>query len=102
MLGPRDLVVTGGTALAFSPDERIASAANSVFSIDARGWLVGRYDKAHLVPYGEVDVLTRELRAAVEEPNAASTAAARRRHAGNFTWLRCAETPLQAYRTAAG
>ncbi|PAX07776.1 apolipoprotein N-acyltransferase [Sphingomonas lenta] len=53
VLGPRDLVVTGGTALEFTPDERIASATNSVFAIDARGRLIGRYDKAHLVPYGE-------------------------------------------------
>ncbi|KMS85447.1 glycosyltransferase family 4 protein [Prauserella rugosa] len=57
---------------------------------------------AHLVPYGDVETLTRELRAAVEEPNAASTAATRRAHAGNFTWLRCAEATLSAYRTAAG
>ncbi|GAA1209354.1 glycosyltransferase family 4 protein [Prauserella alba] len=57
---------------------------------------------AHLVPYGDVGALASELRAAVDEPNAASTAATRRAHAGGFTWLRCAETTLEAYRTAAG
>lgn len=57
---------------------------------------------AHLAPYGDVDTLAAELRAAVEEPNAASTAAARRAHAANFTWLRCAEATLSAYRTATG
>lgn len=55
---------------------------------------------AHLVPYGDVDGLTAELRAAVEEPNAASTAATRRAHAAGFTWLRCAEATVAAYRRA--
>ncbi|WP_374945245.1 apolipoprotein N-acyltransferase [Sphingomonas sp.] len=53
VLGPRDILLTGGTALSFAPDGNISAAANSVFAIDARGRLAGRYDKAHLVPYGE-------------------------------------------------
>jgi apolipoprotein N-acyltransferase len=53
VLGPRDLVLTGATALAFDDAGDIASAANSVFAVDARARLVGRFDKAHLVPYGE-------------------------------------------------
>ncbi|HEX8443929.1 MAG TPA: apolipoprotein N-acyltransferase, partial [Allosphingosinicella sp.] len=53
VLGPRDLLLTGGTALAFDTEQRIVGAANSVFAIAPGGRLAGRYDKAHLVPYGE-------------------------------------------------
>ena len=53
LLGPRDLVMTGGDALRFDRDDRLVGAGNSVFAIDARARLLGRYDKAHLVPYGE-------------------------------------------------
>ena len=53
VLGPRDVLLFGGTALAFGPDEQITGAGNSVFALDARARLLGRYDKAHLVPYGE-------------------------------------------------
>jgi apolipoprotein N-acyltransferase len=53
VLGPRDMLLTGGTAITFTPAGEIAGAANSVFAIDARARVVGRYDKAHLVPYGE-------------------------------------------------
>ena len=53
VLGPRDLVVTGGVAFGFDRNDDIDSAANSVFAVDADARRVGRYDKAHLVPYGE-------------------------------------------------
>ncbi|HEX8382213.1 MAG TPA: apolipoprotein N-acyltransferase [Sphingomonas sp.] len=53
VLGPRDLVLTGGTALTFDAAGDIAAATNSVFAVDAAARLRGRYDKAHLVPYGE-------------------------------------------------
>lgn len=52
-LGPRDIVLTGGNALTFRPDGEIAAVTNSIFAIDARGAILGRYDKAHLVPWGE-------------------------------------------------
>jgi apolipoprotein N-acyltransferase len=53
VLGPRDLLLTGGTALTFARDGEIEAAANAVFAISPGARVVGRYDKAHLVPYGE-------------------------------------------------
>ena len=38
---------------AFDRDGRVSAAGNSVLAINARARIVGRYDKAHLVPYGE-------------------------------------------------
>ncbi|EHR59640.1 glycosyltransferase family 4 protein [Saccharomonospora cyanea] len=55
---------------------------------------------AHLVPYGDVDALADALRQAVAQPHAASASATRRAHAAGFTWRRCAETTLAAYRRA--
>lgn len=53
MLGPRDLLLTGGTALLHDRQGNPAAATNSMFVIDANGRVVARYDKAHLVPFGE-------------------------------------------------
>ena len=54
LLGPDDVLLTGAVKLDPTPDGRdIAYARNSVFSLDARGTLGPRYDKSHLVPYGE-------------------------------------------------
>jgi apolipoprotein N-acyltransferase len=53
LLGPDDILLTGGTALQFDDQDRISGAANSVFALDAQARLRGRYDKAHLVPFGE-------------------------------------------------
>ncbi|MCB5976800.1 apolipoprotein N-acyltransferase, partial [Acinetobacter baumannii] len=53
VLGPRDLLMTGGDALRFDRDGDVVAATNSVFALDARGRVLHRYDKAHLVPYGE-------------------------------------------------
>ena len=53
LLGPRDLMLTGAEAVRFSPDGDPLSASNSLFGLDPHGNLLGRYDKAHLVPYGE-------------------------------------------------
>jgi glycosyltransferase involved in cell wall biosynthesis len=55
---------------------------------------------ARLVPYGEVDALAEALREAAAQPPAASASATRRAHAASFTWRRCAETTLAAYRRA--
>ncbi len=52
-IGPGEFLLTGGIAL-FSPDGRqITGAANSVYVLAPGGQIVARYDKAHLVPYGE-------------------------------------------------
>ena len=53
LLGPRDTLLTGGIALSFGPDAAITGAGNTVFALRRNAQLHGRYDKAHLVPYGE-------------------------------------------------
>ena len=53
LVGPGDVLFTGGIALNSTDGENVTSAANSVFVFGQGGRLLGRYDKAHLVPYGE-------------------------------------------------
>ena len=53
LLGPNDRLLLGGVELVFGPDGRTTAAYNSLFAMDSAGNLTGRYDKAHLVPYGE-------------------------------------------------
>jgi apolipoprotein N-acyltransferase len=53
LLGPGDLLLTGGIAIASHDGVNVDGAANSVFVLAPGGRVVGRYDKAHLVPYGE-------------------------------------------------
>jgi apolipoprotein N-acyltransferase len=52
-LGPSDVLLFGGTGLLFDAQGSMNSATNSIFALDGRARLLGRYDKAHLVPYGE-------------------------------------------------
>ena len=53
LVAPPEYLLTGGIAV-FSRDGRsISGAANSIFILGSGGREVGRYDKAHLVPYGE-------------------------------------------------
>ncbi|MDB5689193.1 MAG: apolipoprotein N-acyltransferase [Sphingomonas bacterium] len=53
LLGPRDVLLTGGVALEFGGNGRVIAARNSLFAMNAASRLLWRYDKAHLVPYGE-------------------------------------------------
>ncbi len=58
LMKPGDVLVLGALKLEFdqagAPDERRAiGARNSVFAMDSDRELLGRYDKSHLVPYGE-------------------------------------------------
>jgi apolipoprotein N-acyltransferase len=53
LLGPRDLLLTGGVTWRARDGLDVTSATNSVFAMNAVGQILGRYDKAHLVPYGE-------------------------------------------------
>lgn len=53
LLRPGDLLITGGLSVTHDAGGDPVEAANSVFVIDARGRIVARYDKSHLVPGGE-------------------------------------------------
>lgn len=53
MLGPWDHALIGGNALMFGRDSDLQGAGNSVWALGPDGMLGARYDKAHLVPYGE-------------------------------------------------
>ena len=53
VLGPQDLLLTGGIAIAREPGGEATTATNSMFVIDSKAAIVARYDKAHLVPFGE-------------------------------------------------
>lgn len=54
LLGPDDLLLTGAVKLDLTADGRdVAFARNSLFVLDAQRRIRARYDKAHLVPYGE-------------------------------------------------
>ncbi len=53
ILGPQDLLLTGGVDVARKPGGEATTATNSMFVIDSKAAIVARYDKAHLVPFGE-------------------------------------------------
>lgn len=53
LLGPRDVLLTGGDAIVRDQQGEMIAARNSLFALDAQGKVLARYDKSHLVPYGE-------------------------------------------------
>ena len=52
LMADNDVLVTGVNRLIFEGRQLVA-ARNSVSAMDAYGRVLGHYDKAHLVPYGE-------------------------------------------------
>jgi apolipoprotein N-acyltransferase len=52
-LGPGDLLLTGGISLGSNNGRDATSATNSIYVLGRDGAIAARYDKAHLVPYGE-------------------------------------------------
>ena len=53
MLAPGDLLLTGGITVGSDDGMSASRATNSVFAMTPDGRILARYDKAHLVPYGE-------------------------------------------------
>ena len=52
-LAAEDILLTGALSLTSSDGRTVDGATNSVYVLAPLGEIVGRYDKAHLVPYGE-------------------------------------------------
>ena len=53
LLGPNDRLLTGGIAINSHDGVHLNGADNSIFVLAPGGRILARYDKAHLVPYGE-------------------------------------------------
>ena len=53
LLAPGDTLLTGGITVQSRDGLNATGAPNSVFAMTPDGRVHGRYDKAHLVPYGE-------------------------------------------------
>jgi apolipoprotein N-acyltransferase len=53
VLGPDDRLLTGGIAVGSHDGVHVDGETNSVYVLAQGGRIIGRYDKAHLVPYGE-------------------------------------------------
>jgi apolipoprotein N-acyltransferase len=53
LLGPGDRLLTGGIAVASRDGIHADGASNSIYVLGPGGTIAGRYDKAHLVPFGE-------------------------------------------------
>jgi apolipoprotein N-acyltransferase len=53
LLGPGDVLLTGGESVTVDEQGNAETYHNSVFALDRNARLLWRYDKAHLVPFGE-------------------------------------------------
>jgi apolipoprotein N-acyltransferase len=53
LLGPHDLLITGGPSVTLDLQGNDDVYHNSVFALDAAAAIRWRYDKSHLVPFGE-------------------------------------------------
>ena len=53
LLGPNDILLTGGESVTVDEQGHADTYHNSVFALDNRARILWRYDKAHLVPFGE-------------------------------------------------
>jgi apolipoprotein N-acyltransferase len=53
LMGSGDILLTGSNRLIFDKRGQLTAARNSMTAMDAQGNILGDYDKAHLVPYGE-------------------------------------------------
>ncbi len=64
VLRPGDLLLFGGVAVVRDVGGSVTAVTNSLFALDHGARLLGRYDKAHLVPLGEY-VPARRLMTAI-------------------------------------
>lgn len=53
LVGPNDRLLTGGIAINSANGIGMSGAENSIFVLAQGGRILARYDKSHLVPYGE-------------------------------------------------
>ena len=52
-IGRQDILLTGGITVSSADGVKASGATNSIFALAPDGRILARYDKAHLVPYGE-------------------------------------------------
>ena len=52
-MGAGDILITGSNRLVIDKEGQLVAARNSMTAMDHTGAILGHYDKAHLVPYGE-------------------------------------------------
>ncbi len=53
LMQPADTLLTGADSLQYGPRGKLVGAHNSLFVLSGDGTIKGRYDKSHLVPFGE-------------------------------------------------